>query len=161
MARRILLDNIDIPESCIHRIMGENDPESEAVRYSSEILRCVRSSDDLPVFDHIILGMGNDGHTASIFPGNAGLLHSEKICGVAIQPETGQKRVTLTGGVINNADFITFLVTGKSKSVLVDDIFNRRPATDKYPAAHIAPFHGKLNWMVDVKLAAHYKSREC
>ncbi len=151
--RRILFDKINIPDSRIHRIRGEDDPENEAARYSNEILSILGSADNFPVFDHIVLGMGDDGHTASIFPGNLNLLKSEKICDVAIHPETGQKRVTLTGGVINNADHITFIATGLNKSDIIDDILNKHPGSENYPASHIIPFHGKLNWLIDLKAA--------
>ena len=67
------------------------------------------------MFDLVILGLGEDGHTASIFPGHTELMYSDKICEVAYHPVTMQMRITLTGRVINNAKVITFLVTGKKK----------------------------------------------
>lgn len=159
-AHRLLLNRIGIPDSCIHRIRGEEDPVKEAVRYSHEIQKLIRSGGSLPIFDQIVLGMGDDGHTASIFPGNIELFHSGKICEVSTHPVTGQKRVTITGGVINNADHITFLVTGQNKSGIIDDIFNKRQSADKYPAAHVVPLHGKLNWLLDEKAGSSLLKRE-
>lgn len=156
---RILFDKITIPDSCIHRIIGEDDPEKEAARYSHEILKFVRSADNLPVFDHIVLGMGADGHTASIFPGNIKLFKSEEICDVTTHPLTGQKRVTITGSVINNADNITFLVTGHNKSGIIDDILQNNLAADNYPAAKVVPLNGKVHWLIDKEAGSLLKSR--
>jgi 6-phosphogluconolactonase len=153
MAKRALLDRIKIPSSNIHRIIGENNPEKEAVRYSKEIASFIRNKDGLPVFDLIILGLGEDGHTASIFPGNQELITSEKICRVAIHPSTLQKRVTMTGRVINNADIIIFLVTGSHKAEMVSAIIDHPGITD-YPAALIEPVHGVLKWYLDSDAAA-------
>ncbi len=81
----------------------------------------------MPLFDLFILGLGDDGHTASIFPGNMDfLLNSEKICEVALHPVTHQKRITITGRVINNSVRVVFLVTGKKKAGIVENIFNKR-----------------------------------
>jgi len=146
MMNRLLVKKISIPDTNIHRIRGEEDPESEAVRYSEEIVRNTRSLNDLPVFDQIILGMGDDGHTASIFPGHKYLLIGEKICDVAVHPVSGQKRITITGKVINNADSITFIITGRSKARIIEQIFKNNA---KFPASFIIPRHGKITWLLD------------
>jgi len=78
MTRSVLLDRINIPEQIFTGIRGESLPEKEAIRYSTEIKKTARSGDNLPVFDLIILGLGDDGHTASIFPRNRELLFSGK-----------------------------------------------------------------------------------
>jgi 6-phosphogluconolactonase len=149
MARRKLLCNIDIPLSNIHRIKGEQDPENEVLRYSEEISKFTEKRDGLPLFDMIILGVGEDGHTASIFPGNRELINSDKICDVAIHPVTMQKRITLTGQIINNADFIAFLVTGKQKEKVVEKLFKKSMDTQDLPASYIEPIYGQLSWFLD------------
>jgi 6-phosphogluconolactonase len=154
MMNRLLLKKIRIPDSNIHRIRGEENPESEAVRYSEEIIRNTRSLNDLPVFDQIILGMGEDGHIASIFPGHQDLLTGEKICDVAVHPVSGQKRITITGKVINNADSITFLITGQSKARIIEQIFKNNA---KFPASYIIPRHGKITWLLDEKAGRFLK----
>ncbi len=91
-AKRLFLDSIGIKAENVHRIRGESNPQSEAQRYSREICEHVELGDgNWPIFDLIILGMGNDGHTASIFPNQLALLTSEKICEVASHPVTGQQ----------------------------------------------------------------------
>jgi 6-phosphogluconolactonase len=154
VARRSLLGKIAIPESNIHPIRGEFDPEGEAVRYSAEIEKNTRKRGGLPVFDLIILGLGEDGHTASIFPSNSGLLDSEKICAVSFNPFSMQKRITLTGRIINNADMVTFLVTGRKKADIVDKILNYDPGTHNFPAARIVPVYGELFWFLDKEAAS-------
>jgi 6-phosphogluconolactonase len=152
MTKKALFDKISIPSSNIHRIRGEMEPEKEAVRYSKEIAGFTRKRDGLPVFDLVILGLGEDGHTASIFPGHNELLTSEKICKVAVRPENSQKRITITGRIINNADNILFLVTGANKAEVVSEIIES-PGTVDYPAAFIEPVHGVLKWYLDIDAA--------
>ena len=149
MARHRLFEKIIILSSNIHRIKGENDPYREAQRYSEEISEYVRKKNDLPSFDLIILGLGEDGHTASIFPGNKDLFFSEKICEVALHPVTQQKRITLTGKVINNADFVAFLVTGNKKAEIVEKILKKNSLAINYPASYIDPVHGVVKWFID------------
>lgn len=153
MARRKLFDRIDISSSNIHRIAGESDPETEAARYSGEILEFTESSNGLPRFDLIILGLGEDGHTASIFPGMLNLMESDKICAVTTQPVSNQNRITLTGKVINNGSRIVFLVTGKKKAEIVEKIIKEREGYKNFPASHVVPVKGDLSWYIDLEAA--------
>ena len=132
-----LLRHINIPFVNVHRVLGRRVPAEEATRYGQEIEGLLPSKNGLPIFDMVLLGMGSDGHTASIFPHQMELLTSDKICGVAIHPESGQRRITLTGEVINSARKIHFLVTGASKTKVVKEIFDKTGDYEKYPAAHI------------------------
>jgi 6-phosphogluconolactonase len=151
MTREILLSKIEIPENNIHRIRGEENPEMEALRYSDDIVVFTPLRNRIPHFDIIILGMGNDGHTASIFPGSLNLMKSDKVCEVSVHPVTRQKRVTLTGKVINNAGRIVFMVTGTEKAHIIRDIFNKEAVSTNYPATYIVPTHGKVEWLLDEK----------
>jgi 6-phosphogluconolactonase len=153
MTKSVFLDKINIPASNIHRIRGESVPDREAVRYSGEIRRFTRPVNNLPEFDVILLGLGEDGHTASIFPKNRELLFSDRICEVAVHPLTGQKRVTITGPVINNAGSIYFLVTGAAKAEVVADVIEK-PGEVSYPAASVAPVHGIIKWYLDLDAAS-------
>ena len=152
-AKSLLFDKINIPERNIHRIKGEDNPEDEAARYSAEILEILGQMDGLPVFDFVSLGLGEDGHTASIFPANNNLFLSEKICEVTSHPVSGQKRITLTGSVINNAVNILFLVSGSSKAPIVSEIIES-PGISVYPAASVEPVHGTLRWFIDIDAAS-------
>lgn len=144
-----LLSKIDIPKENIHRVLGENDPDMEAARYSVEILKNVPNENLIPRFDLIILGMGPDGHTASIFPHQMDLLTASRICEVATHPESGQKRVTLTGNVLRQAAKVVFLVTGGNKKSKVKEILEKTGNWKLYPAAHIQPVNGELIWFLD------------
>ena len=124
-------------------------PEKEAERYSWEISINTEKRDGLPMFDLIILGLGEDGHTASIFPGHLEYFESEKVCIVASHPVTGQKRISISGKVINNASKVVFLVTGNKKRTVVEKMFKKDPASLNYPAAHVVPVYGSLSWFLD------------
>ena len=152
-----LLSKIEIPEKNIHRIMGEWSPNEANKTYINEILKHLPSVNGWPVFDLIILGMGNDGHTASIFPHEINLLDDPNICAVATHPETGQKRISLTGKVINNAQKISFLITGKSKADRVSEIFNKSAGYKKLPSSHIQPVNGQLCFYFDNAAASGIK----
>ena len=151
MTRQILFSNIIVPENNIHRIRGEEDPDNEAKKYSEEIVANTKSKNMMPIFDLIILGMGEDGHTASIFPGKLKLLNSNRFYEATIHPGSGQKRITMTGKVINNASEVIFIVTGTNKASVVGSIFNKDAESVNFPAAYIAPAHGKLTWLLDEK----------
>jgi 6-phosphogluconolactonase len=147
--KRMLFDKIDILSSNIHRIRGEEDPEKEAFRYSMEISDYTVKKDGLPSFNLIILGLGEDGHIASIFPEHTELFYSDKICEVAVHPVTLKKRITITGRVINNADSVVFLVTGRNKSVVVENILKKHDPAHNIPASFVVPVNGSLSWFID------------
>lgn len=147
--RRHIIDKTGIPAVNVHRIRGEEEPLFEAMRYSAEISTIPAQRDKLPVFDLVLLGLGEDGHTASIFPDRMDLLNSGRICDVAVHPSSGQKRITITGKVINNAEAVVFLVTGNKKAELVKSILKQEAAATKFPAFHIKPIYGSLDWYLD------------
>ncbi len=149
MTKERLIDHVSIPEKNVHRVLGENDPEGEAVRYGQEMKALIPLTNGLPKFDLIILGMGTDGHTASIFPHEMNLLKEKAICAVGTHPDSGQKRVTLTGSTINNAADVAFLVTGTNKKEKIATILNKEQGCDLYPAAFVNPKEGKLGWYMD------------
>lgn len=150
MTKKYLLDNINIPNENIFRIKGEAEPEAEAERYSELIP---------DKFDLILLGMGEDGHTASIFPYNIQLWNSPKNCVVAAHPDTGMLRISITGRVINKAEQVIFLITGNSKAQRLKEIFaNSKQAYDKFPAAKVNPTSGKLYFFLDKESASELRS---
>lgn len=148
-----LISKIDIPKENIHRIRGEEDPQAEAERYGTLLGDLLPHELGLPQFNLVILGMGDDGHTASIFPHELKLWISPDNCEVATHPESGQKRVSLTGRIINNAKTVAFLVTGESKADKVKIIINREEGYLKYPASHVSPKTKDLVWFLDADAA--------
>ncbi|WP_435622720.1 6-phosphogluconolactonase [Flagellimonas sp.] len=149
-----LFSKIEVPKENIHRILGENDPGSEAMRYANLLEINLDRVDGVPQFDLVILGMGDDGHTASIFPHEIALWESEDHCVVATHPESGQKRVSINGKVINMAKEVAFLVTGQGKKEKVEIITQQKEGFDKYPASLVNPASGKLLWFLDEDAAS-------
>ena len=144
-----LFSKIDVPKENIHRILGENDPKGEAMRYSNLLEINLDRVDGIPQFDLVILGMGDDGHTASIFPHEIELWDSEDHCVVATHPESGQIRVSINGKVINQSKEVAFLVTGNSKADKVKTIIGKTEGFEKYPASLVVPKTGNLIWFLD------------
>ncbi len=154
MTYNTLLRYIPIGDLNVHRIRGEKEPVEEANRYGQLIDYSVPHHQNIPQFDLIMLGMGDDGHTASIFPDQVGLLTSEQICAVARHPQSGQFRVTMTGKVINNAKKVVFIVTGEDKAKCIHEVLNQKNNWMFYPAAYIQPKSGDLTWYLDQAAAA-------
>lgn len=148
-ARKILIDPLGLPDSQIHRIRGEEEPLSEARRYGQLLMEQLPMDHGVPVFDWVWLGLGEDGHTASIFPDQIDLWNSPEPCVVATQPESGQKRITVTGNLINAARRISFIVPGKSKSQIVNEIVMKEGSYMEYPAFYVSPTSGFLEWFMD------------
>ncbi|THH35539.1 6-phosphogluconolactonase [Neolewinella litorea] len=156
--KSLLFDHVPVIEEQIHPVPTDLPAEEAAEAYAATISELLpQNSDGLPIFDINMLGMGGDGHTASIFPDSMDLLTDERICAVAKHPESGQLRVTLTGPVINASDEVVFLVTGDSKTERVAQILNRTKEGDRFPAAHIRPVTGNLHWFLDAAAAAEVK----
>jgi 6-phosphogluconolactonase len=149
-----LLQYAFVPAQNIFRMKGEDIPVNEANRYASLLWKELPAKNGFPVFDMILLGIGDDGHTASIFPNNMELLESEKSVDVATHPVSGQKRITLTGKTINNADQVIFLITGSNKSRIIRDIVKNSAEAEKYPAAHVGNSNGKAEFFLDISAAS-------
>ncbi|MBO0354176.1 6-phosphogluconolactonase [Muricauda ruestringensis] len=149
-----LFSKINVPEANIHRILGEKDPVNEAMRYGNLLEINLDRVDDVPQFDLLILGMGDDGHTASIFPHEIDLWDSEEHCVVATHPDSGQKRVSINGKVINTSKEVAFLVTGASKAEKVEAVIEKTEGSDAYPASLVNPISGNLVWFLDEEAAA-------
>ncbi|MGQ7870025.1 6-phosphogluconolactonase [Sunxiuqinia sp. sy24] len=158
MTHKHLFSKIEIDESQIHRVKGELSPKEATSDYIQEIKSNLNERQNLPVFDLIILGMGDDGHTASIFPHEMHLLKSDTICELATHPASGQKRVSLTGKVINNADRIYFLISGKSKASRMAEIINNLEGASKLPTNHIQPTQGQLVFFFDKAAASEIEN---
>ena len=147
MVQETLLDHIKIPDENVHRIRGEIVPERAAEEYS-ELLRGHFKA-DVPCFDLILLGLGEDGHTASLFPETDAVEEYEKHAVAVFVPKLSAWRVTLTLPVLNVAREILFLVSGRSKSEMVQRIMSIKQPAKELPATMVNPQSGELHWMLD------------
>ncbi|MDD0823832.1 6-phosphogluconolactonase [Mannheimia sp. AT1] len=148
--QKLLFDHIQIPAENIHRIRGEENVEQELARFSQELTACVPNL----AFDWIILGMGNDGHTASLFPHQTDF-NDQNVAVIAKHPETGQIRISKTASLIEKAKRITYLVTGKAKAEILKEIQDTPAEQLPYPAAKIKAKNGETEWYLDSEAAAN------
>ena len=150
MTKNLLLDKVKIDKNNVHRIIGESEPKEEAKKYAEITNSIVKDKkNNLPQFDWILLGMGSDGHTASLFPNQKLEFVSGNLFGVATHPTSGQKRISMTDELINNSSRITFLVTGGEKAKTLKEIFSDNNAINKYPASRVHSINGISEWYVD------------
>jgi len=150
MTRKHLFDKLTLQQNQIFRIKGEKAPDIAAIEYEKIIDENLPQKNNLPAFDLMILGMGDDGHTASVFPHEINLWTSPLLCEVATHPVSKQKRVTLTGKVINNSEKIIFIISGKSKAEKVNEIVNQTGNYKNYPASLV---DRNAIWMIDQEAA--------
>lgn len=146
MARGSLLDQLPIPPANILRIRGEIDPDVAALEYEAELTRlAAMRAEARYIHDLILLGMGPDGHTASLFPGSAAL--EERIRNVvpARGPKPPPQRVTFTFPLINAARAVCFLIDDRAKQPIVDEIIAGR---SQLPAARVQPAEGAVTWLI-------------
>ena len=134
--------------------MGGNKPAVEAVRYSHLVRKNLPVENDMPVFDIVLLGAGNDGHTSSIFPGQEHLLTSSEVYEATYNPNSGQSRIALTGQPIINAEKVIFLIMGKEKADVVSEICM---SGDTGPAAYVAHHAREVELFLDQSAAAKLK----
>ncbi len=151
MVEAALFSRVAIPPANIHRIQGEeSDPARAAEEYENDLKAFFQ--DQLPRFDLVLLGLGSDGHTASLFPGSNGLREHERLVIANWIEEMDTWRLTLTFPVFNNSARIIFLVSGQEKAEIVSEVLEGPRA--KYPAQNVTPADGKLNWLIDREAAA-------
>jgi 6-phosphogluconolactonase len=153
MACETLLDHVPVPRGNVFRMRGEIDPGQAALDYE-QVLHDFFGASAAPRFDLILLGMGHDGHTASLFPGTAAI-HERTRWVVAHYVETLQAwRVTLTPVAINAAANVTFVVAGAGKAESLKDVLAGPYRPDLLPSQIVRPDIGRLRWMVDSSAAA-------
>jgi 6-phosphogluconolactonase len=155
MAREALLDHVPLTEENICRMRGEIEPEQAAAEYE-QVLRVFFAREDppLPRFDLLLQGMGDDGHTASLFPGTRALYEQTRWVLENYVPELAMWRITLTPVAINAASNVIFLVAGRSKAEPLHAVLRGAYQPEKYPSQLIQPVDGQLAWMVDEAAAA-------
>lgn len=158
MASDALLDHVAIPESNVHRMRGEDAPEVAAAAYEATLRELFdmpqQHQGDFPAFDLILLGLGADGHTASLFPDGAVLHERTRWVAADYGESVSMWRITLTLPLINAARHVLFLVAGDDKADMVQRILGAHHESELLPAARVAPVHGILHWLMDAAAAA-------
>lgn len=155
MASEALLSKVPVPAENIHRMKSENpDPAAAAAEYEGELRGFFRlAAEALPRFDLVLLGMGPDGHTASLFPDTAALEANDRLVVANWVEKFKTNRLTMTLPVLNNAATVMFLVSGSEKAEVLRAVLENG-ATKKFPAQLIQPVAGRLLWLVDEAAAA-------
>jgi 6-phosphogluconolactonase len=148
MIRAAMISKIPIPSSNVHRIIGEGDAEANAQAYERE-LKTFFAELSWPRFDLVWLGMGEDGHTASLFPGAAALKETTRWVIKTRMEQSNQDRITLTIPVFNHAAHTIFLVTGLDKAKRLTEVLQDRSGLPRLPAQAIQPIDGSLEWLID------------
>mgnify|MGYP001283899493 CR=1 FL=1 len=152
MAREALLGHVPLPPENIHRIRGEDDPALAALASEQEIRRLFRTS-ATPAFDLICLGMGDNGHTASLFPGTACLRERERLVAPQYVEVMQTWRVTMTAPLINAARHVAFFVEGAGKAEMLRRVLHGPFEPDVLPAQMVQPAHGQVHWLMDAAAA--------
>lgn len=157
MAREALLDRVPIPAANIHRIPAElPNAETVAAAYEDELRRSFSlEAGEWPRFDLLLLGLGDDGHTASLFPHSPALQETRRLVVANPVPKLGTTRITLTLPVINNAERIWFLIVGGKKAAALHAVLEGPTDPDTFPAQLINPADGELLLLLDTTAAAH------
>jgi 6-phosphogluconolactonase len=151
-----MLSPLGIREANIHRIKGELEDAGEAARqYEAEILRDFPSSDgQFPKFDLIFLGMGSDGHIASLFPGTKALQEKNRLVTSNWVGKFYTERITMTAPLLNSAACVVFLVCGQDKALPLKAVLEGRYEPQQLPAQLVRPESGKLIWLLDSAAAS-------
>jgi 6-phosphogluconolactonase len=160
VARALLLDHVPVPPANIHRVRGEDDPAAAAAAYERDL----RVAFDAPAcaapgvpgrqFDLVLLGLGTNGHTASLFPHLGAVLERTNWVMAERIEALRQWRITLTPVILNQAAEVVFLVSGRDKAAILRRVLCGALDPDDLPAQAIAPASGRLRWMVDAAAAA-------
>lgn len=159
MADEALLSRVSIPPSNIHRIMGESDAGASARLYEDE-LQTFFAGESWPGFDLVLLGLGPDGHTASLFPDTEALDERRAWVVANWVEKLGAYRITLTAPAINHAAHVIFLVTGAGKAERVAELLGPESERAHLPASLIRPERGSLEWFLDSQAAQALKRHE-
>ena len=156
MTRRALLDHVPIPPAQIHPMYRQGAPRQAALEYETLLLSI--GSGQPPRFDFVLLGLGADGHTASLFPGAAAVTEQTRLVCELYLPEQELHRLTLTVPVLNQARLVAFMVSGAGKAAMLRQVLTDPPAEVVPPARLISPQAGEIHWLVDSAAASLLKA---
>jgi 6-phosphogluconolactonase len=152
MAREALLSRVPVVRENVHRIEPENQIAADAAARYETILKRV-TGEDLPKLDLILLGLGTDGHTASIFPGSEVLQETKRLVAAPWVEKFKSYRITMTLPLLNNGGSVVFLVSGDEKAEIVKEVLKEHV---QYPAQFVRPTNGEVLWMLDKGASADY-----
>ncbi len=152
MAQEALLSRVPLPEENNHRIRGEIPPQEASEKYTNDLRLFFLNQP--PQLDLILLGIGDDGHTASLFPGTEAVTEAKKPVAAVFVPKLDTWRVTMTLPLINSAKKIAFIVSGSSKSQIVGNLLRLDKPESKWPASLVRPENAIPQWLLDVEAAA-------
>jgi 6-phosphogluconolactonase len=147
MVREALLQHV--PEANLHRVPTELEPEATANAYDEDIRRTFASATGIPQFDLIFLGLGTNGHTASLFPGSRLLHENSRLVAAEFVPEAKRWRISMTLPLLNQGRMDAFLVAGKEKADVLREVRAGAFDPERLPAQLIRPENGELLWLVD------------
>lgn len=162
LAKKTLFTPLNIMPSQVYRMAGESsDPQEAAFEYEQQLRLATKTpSSAQPSLDLVLLGLGEDGHTASLFPGASILRDHQRVIAATQSPKDPPNRLTMTLAAINRASVILFLVTGAGKSGVVRAILDPRTEAERHlPAALVSPEEGRLIWFLDQAAAAELPIR--
>jgi 6-phosphogluconolactonase len=158
-AHEILLKHVPLPGENILRVKGELQPEQASDAYAQTLKDFADPGLDWPHFDLVLLGMGDDGHTASLFPGSPVETTSPTLAVTGHYQGRPANRVTLTPWVFNSARKVLFLVTGEGKAVTLSRVLSDISNQEQYPVQRIQPTDGQVIWLVDEAAAANFNEK--
>lgn len=155
MTKRAMLETVPLPVAQVHRMEGELDPEEGAARYEATIRNTFKlEGAETPTFDLVVLGLGPDGHTASLFPHTEALHNLANIVVANHVPQKDTWRLTLTWPVITQAREVAFLIEGEEKAAMVKTVWTGAYDPETFPAQLIRPANGRLTLLLDEAAAS-------
>lgn len=151
MAKAALLDHVPVPTAQIHPMYEQGTPQQAALDYEALLRRL--GAGQLPRFDLILLGMGADGHTASLFPGTVAVAERTRFVCELYLPEQDLYRLTLTLPVLNQAWLVVFMVSGAGKAAMLKQVLTGGAIDGELPARLVRPQDGEIRWLLDKSAA--------
>jgi len=164
-AKEILLNRVHVQENHVHRVSGELAPAAASLEYAKTLKLFAEDNAEFPRLDMVYLGIGEDGHTASLFPGSPVEMTETVIPVIANYQDRPANRVSMTPRVFNQARIVVFMATGEKKANTLAEVLSDRYNPELYPAQRIDPKDGELIWLVDegaaAKLPGKLKAKFC
>jgi 6-phosphogluconolactonase len=154
VAMRGSLNQVNVAPGRVHPWQTELDPETAAANYAALLGERLPLANGLPRFDLVLLGMGGDGHTASLFPNTAALTETSRTAVANVVPQLDTTRLTITAPVINNAETVVFLIAGAGKADRLAEVIDGPSDTTRLPSQLIRPENGRLIWLLDEAAAS-------